>query len=108
MTNPTHTPGELKACACCGSAAKFEAQRFCHPPKHWVKCTNCGMSSDAYSSKDSARLAWNQRTVDTELLEALRRIDQHVSHALMGDWQIALREIRNAARAAITKAEAGS
>lgn len=51
----------LKPCPFDGHDAKMERQQFCHPPKHWAKCTFCGASSDAYSNSESARRAWNTR-----------------------------------------------
>jgi hypothetical protein len=42
--------------------------------------------------------------IDQALIDALRQIDMHISHGLMGDWNIALAEIRKIARAAIAKA----
>lgn len=41
-----------------------------------------------------------------DLLGALRKIDAQVSHGHLGDWSIALGEIRKIARAAIAKAGA--
>lgn len=58
----TPTPTQaLEPCPHDGHEAKFERQQFDHPPKHWVKCSYCGASTDVYSSPDSARRAWNQR-----------------------------------------------
>lgn len=61
MPNPTHTPGELKACAHCDAAAPQV-----YASLHHVHCNVCGAVAP--------KAAWNQRTVDTELLEALKRI----------------------------------
>lgn len=36
------------------------------------------------------------------LVEVLRKIDKQVSHAMLGDWHIALNEIRTITRAALT------
>lgn len=42
-----------------------------------------------------------------EAVKVLRAIDGHVSHGRMGDWSIALNEIRKLARATISKSTEG-
>lgn len=113
MTNPTHTPGELKACAHCDAAAPQVYASLRH-----VHCNVCGAVAP--------KAAWNQRTVDTELLEALKaahriitEIDDYMKRPERGDWGVECalcmgeildddREAIAGIAAAITKAEAGS
>lgn len=88
MTETPHTP--LEACPCCAHEAKFEKQMYAFPPKHWVKCTYCGMSSSAFSSRESALAAWNTRATPLpttannpetdahrDLVEAARAVMDH-------------------------------
>ena len=66
MTEPMEMA--MEPCPHCAHESKLDKQQYTHPPKHWVKCTYCGASSDAYSSPQSAIAAWNQRapsSIDT-------------------------------------------
>jgi hypothetical protein len=49
----------------------------------------------------AALTALRSRAPDQGLREALEAIDQHVSHGKLGDWSIALNEIRKIARRAL-------
>lgn len=115
MTETPHMP--LEACPCCAHEAKFEKQMHAFPPKHWVKCTYCGMSSDAYSSRESARAAWNRRATSLpttannpetdahrDLVEALRWIADNYENGMINhvDFRV---EAKFRADAALTKAE---
>ncbi|WP_409233837.1 Lar family restriction alleviation protein [Novosphingobium sp. MMS21-SN21R] len=103
MPNPTHTPGELKACPICRDDPLIRNRGGA-----WG--VNCAGSDPSHliwvygATEAEAITAWNTRTVDTELLEALKALVEIVDDQLCGDFP----EPLQAARSAITKAEAGS
>lgn len=125
MPNPTHTPGELKACAHCGGTAHIGTVRYSKPlvDVHWedgseireaffAHCASCSIGQrnslvSGYRTEAEAAAKWNHRTVDTELLEALRWIaanyeNGHINHV---DFRV---EAKHRADAAITKAGSAS
>jgi len=66
-------------------------------------CEALGIPATAGAWLEANRILERATKAEAEnarLKEALKRIDDHVSHGIMGDWAIALKEIRNIARQA--------
>lgn len=71
----------LLPCPFCGGAAKLKVTAFSRPAQRWVECSDCGGSSSAYVSAESAQAAWNSRKEERAHFDA--------------GFQAALRERRN-------------
>lgn len=85
MNATTHTQGELKACPFCGGEAAVESES-CGWRVHCIErgCHTAGPWPDDCTEAE-AITAWNHRTVDTELLEALKNAREALcNHACHG------------------------
>lgn len=69
---------KLKECPFCGKVAILISNSgYEWGTGHHIKCANCSASSTGWHTKEQAIKAWNNRTPDphlTEALEALREI----------------------------------
>ena len=62
MTDNNALAQELEPCPFCGhTSVRIESTRHQHPPYHWAQCPMCLASSSHYSTKESAKAAWNSR-----------------------------------------------
>lgn len=89
MTNPTHTPGELKACPFCGADERRIGQatmRADYLTIYSVECYDCGAEIADDESQEAADRHWNTRTVDTEPLEALKAVLSELEHKGCDGW----------------------
>lgn len=60
---------KFKLCPCCGGKAKdFSERRWWDgiDVAYRIKCTDCGMRTEWFKTKQFAREAWNRRASDVE------------------------------------------
>jgi hypothetical protein len=70
-----------------------------------VALIQSGSADDGYSVQAFARHRIAAEAKLAEAVEALREIDGEVSHGRLGDWSLALGEIRKTVRTALAKLE---
>lgn len=51
----------LYPCPCCGAKAKFTEAFNSARWLYWIECTECGLSSPPFPTKEECQEIWNKR-----------------------------------------------
>lgn len=67
---------KLKPCPFCGGQATFVGDF----DDVWVKCENCGVTTDFFLREKQAVVAWNNRPIERKLLNRISSLELDLAH----------------------------